>query len=498
MITRDTQVVGVGPDLTEDEFIAIVVPKSKLTTLDAQLAYRAIIAAMVSPAFCLAVFWHESNFGRLGICHDYNTKSPGNTRSSVTHVVEEVPTSKGTYIRYPSWAEGFRDLAVRLSVPNYIYGRKHLVTIAQIMPVFAPILDNNDPEIYINKVVQMMNGWLEQSVDMPAGGGGGSTAAMEIIDLSGSTPSSVYTERGFSVSELILHDTSGGGDYNNKSEAELQALLNATIRWFQGNGGVSIHYLVGPEKLGGKIYRLCKEQFAAYHAVGNKGLSTVNGFTISKDNRIAIGIERFGQPNDTVGPNQRAAMLWLVVDICKRYGLSAGQVISHASIQSDRTDGRVLLQAARDAVTNGGTIVSPDFDPIMKYVDDNGGEAVFGKPLGGLYGTNGSVERDFTFAHLYLDKTSGKVVPEMKDRTNPLGKKVGAGIYGKAKENGLMLITNEQWFSPDPGQPGLGKMSRAWAQDSKGVTVVLMASEEPELAKPGQDTPWKVEVLEVM
>jgi hypothetical protein len=222
--------------------------------------------------------------------------------------------------------------------------------------------------------------------------------------------------------------------------------------------GVSIHYLVGPEKLGGKIYRLCKEQFAAYHAVGDKGLSTVNGFTISKDNRIAIGIERFGQPGDVVGPNQRAAMLWLVVDICKRYGLSASQVISHASIQSDRTDGRVLLQAARDAVTNGGTTVSPDFDPIMKYVNDNGGEAVFGKPLGGQYGTNGSVERDFTFAHLYLDKTSGKVVPEMKDRTNPLRfPKVGAGIYSKAKENNLMLITNEQWYSPDPA-------SRAWAR----------------------------------
>jgi hypothetical protein len=292
--------------------------------------------------------------------------------------------------------------------------------------------------------------------------GGSSTSSMEIIDLSGSTPSSVYTERGFPVSELILHDTSGGGDFNNKSEAELQALLNATIRWFQGSGGVSIHYLVGPEKLGGKIYRLCKEQFAAYHAVGNKGLSTVNGFTISKDNRIAIGIERFGQPGDVVGPNQRTAMLWLVVDICKRYGLSANQVISHASIQSDRTDGRVLLQAARDAVANGGTTVSPDFDPIMKYVNDNGGEAVFGKPLGGQYGTNGSVERDFTFAHLYLDKTSGKVVDEPTgfERAGNRGWDAGTTAKPRKTTSCLSLTLGLPLPARWPGQddPGLGEV----------------------------------------
>jgi hypothetical protein len=139
---------------------------------------------------------------------------------------------------------------------------------------------------------------------------------------------------------------------------------------------------------------------------------------------------------------------------------------------------------------------NPVYDPCMDYFNAHGGEAVFGKPIGGQFGTNGSVERMFEFAHLYLDKATGKVIAQMKDRTNPLDKNVGPGIYGKCKEWGLTLISNEQWFSPDPGQPGLGKMSRAYAQDASKKTFVILASEQPELAQPGKDTPWKVEQFE--
>lgn len=134
-------------------------------------------------------------------------------------------------------------------------------------------------------------------------------------------------------------------------------------------------------------------------------------------------------------------------------------------------------------------------EPFASYFLNNGAVGKFGHAKSGLYGTMGSQEQLFDFAHFKL--VNGKVEVEMVDRTNPQGFKVGAGIYGKCKELNLRLIVGEQWFSPDPGQPGLGKMSRAWAQDANGVTLVLMASEQPELAKPGQDTPWKVEVLEV-
>jgi hypothetical protein len=126
------------------------VPKSKLTTLDAQLSYRAVVAERVSPAFCLAVSsgTKASSAGWASA----TTSTPGRrvtpARPSRSKV-RRLKLPQGTYIRYPSWEEGFRDLAVRLSVPNYIYGRKGLVTIAQIMPVFAPVSDDNNDPIFI-------------------------------------------------------------------------------------------------------------------------------------------------------------------------------------------------------------------------------------------------------------------------------------------------------------------------------------------------------------
>lgn len=75
---------------------------------------------------------------------------------------------------------------------------------------------------------------------------------------------------------------------------------------------------------------------------------------------------------------------------------------------------------------------------------------------------------------------------------NPKKFDVGPGMLGRAATEQMIFITNEQFFIPD-NQPGLGKMSRAWVQDSAGVTYIYMASELVEQAKPGQDTPWKVE-----
>jgi hypothetical protein len=86
-------------------------------------------------------------------------------------------------------------------------------------------------------------------------------------------------------------------------------------------------------------------------------------------------------------------------------------------------------------------------DPLMDYYNANGGEAAFGEPIGGQYGTNGSVERMFTKAHLYIDRATNKVIVEQILNLN--GFVVGHGFrdyfekYGGIKFFGLPL-SNEQ------------------------------------------------------
>lgn len=200
-----------------------------------------------------------------------------------------------------------------------------------------------------------------------------------IIDLSPQTPSGVYEpNRGnFAVKLLVLHDTVGSTQYPDRNDLGVdasgyQSRENSTIRWFQGGGEVSIHYLVGPEATGAKVYRLCQESWVAYHAGGTANYPSswhapdgtfyqgqVNGVGII--NWISIGIERWGGLTETPGPNQTSAMLALASDIARRYQLTPDQIVSHKQLEGDRQDGVVLLGLIRAAVAQGQiTPVSPD------------------------------------------------------------------------------------------------------------------------------------------
>jgi hypothetical protein len=443
VITRDSVVVGLtSPDMSEDAFVAVVVPKSSLIEQDARAAYKAIVAERVSPAFTLAIFWHESNFGRLGICHDFNTKSPGNTRSSVTLKGETIQTPQGTYIRYPSWEEGYRDLAVRLSTPNYIYGRKRLTSIAQIMPVFAPILDGNNPTLYIDKIVSLMNGWIQ-----PGGQQESNTMTIQIDDRSSQLASGKSSDRGnYQIDELVLHETSGQNDVRNAAPDLARVLDNATISWFlTPRSDVSIHYLIGGENLGAPIYRLCPESQAAYHVIGRKG--SVDGFSI--DNHESIGIERMGQPNDNPGPNQTRALCELALDICKRNPrITPDRIFSHANLQDDRRDGNTLLAV------------------VKKYVSDNLG-----------------------VSHVESNNQGGGYNP------NPNNLAIGQGMLDALRQRGLVALTNEMYFSPNANQPGLGQTSHLWAHDSSGKVFILIAIEHPETATAGKPAQWEVKTV---
>lgn len=415
MITRNTVVTGQSvPDLTFEQFEAIAQAAPAASTT--QACYDVITRHGVSVAFALAIYLQESSFGTAG--YGPKHRSPGNCRSNQNGKGVIVDTGEdGKFVKYARWEDGWDDLAYRLVKPGFDYQRAGATTISKIIHIWSPEKDKNRPEEYIANCVKWMNGWLKES------------NTVEIIDLTANTPGKVFTTRLLPVSEVVLHETSGPPDKNSNSLEAVKSANANTIRWFQGSAttGVSIHYYIGPEKMGAPIYRLCNEDKTAYHAIGDKGFY-VNA---SKDNHMSIGIERFGYPTEPVGPKQETALLWLVSDIAKRRKLKAEQIISHASIQDDRTDGRILLEACREAVRNGGT--------------SNVGTAPTNKPF----------------------------------NPNPKNLVVGQGVIDKAVAEKLEIISNEQFFSPNQDQPaGLTQRSYTWATKNGVIYMIVGIQDE--------------------
>jgi N-acetylmuramoyl-L-alanine amidase len=166
MITSDTIVVGVEPRMSRQKFIESLVGTPSES--EAGEGWDRIVKWRVDPLFARAVFRHESTDGKYGVCFEYDTKSPGNTRLSTIGrgSLVSVP-GKGQYVKHESWADGWEDLARRLVDPRMPYTQKGAVTIAQIIPIWAPRSDNNSPENYIGAVTRDMSAWEETLTVQP-------------------------------------------------------------------------------------------------------------------------------------------------------------------------------------------------------------------------------------------------------------------------------------------------------------------------------------------
>lgn len=108
----------------------------------------------IDPAFALAFFIHESSAGTQGVA--VNTKSIGNIRCTPGYQCLQT-SGNGSFRKYVSWEAGIEDW-YKLIKELYI-GKWGLKTLGQIIPVYAPSADKNNPASYIQHVAQLVEGW---------------------------------------------------------------------------------------------------------------------------------------------------------------------------------------------------------------------------------------------------------------------------------------------------------------------------------------------------
>jgi hypothetical protein len=162
LINSDSQVVNVPPDIPKSKFIQVLKDARSPAFSEASACYDAIIKEGLSPAFILAIFFHESRLATdpksMVVIH--GTRNPGNCRTSRIGVKTIITTERGNFVKYDSWEQGFKDCTVRLKDKNYVYAQEGRVTISQIIERWAPKGDqDNDPAGYINAVISLINSW---------------------------------------------------------------------------------------------------------------------------------------------------------------------------------------------------------------------------------------------------------------------------------------------------------------------------------------------------
>lgn len=169
---------------------------------------------------------------------------------------------------------------------------------------------------------------------------------------------------------IVLHAT---------TQDSVQESLD-TLRTRNSGGPVSAHYLIGRD---GALYQLVSDQARAWHAgPGRWG-------TITDVNSVSIGIELDNDGDSPYPPEQIAALLRLLEDLCTRLDIPRAQVIAHADMAPTRKvdPGRWFPWAQLAAAGFGRWPANldreppPGFDPmvamrLLGYATDDPGAAL--------------------------------------------------------------------------------------------------------------------------
>lgn len=141
--------VGGSPSVDADQINQILEYYDSPASGKGQTLYDLGVEYGVDPVYALAFFMQESRFGTTGVARV--TLSLGNIRATSGYESYE------GYRKYQSWEAGFEDW-YRLIKVQYMQKWK-LLTIDQIIPIYAPSEDNNNVKAYIRAVKSAVNTW---------------------------------------------------------------------------------------------------------------------------------------------------------------------------------------------------------------------------------------------------------------------------------------------------------------------------------------------------
>lgn len=105
----------------------------------------------IDPAFALAFFHHESDYGTRGM-------------AVVTHSLGNIRCTPGFgscvdgYRSYATWEQGIADWYALIHDVYVAQGRD---TVATILPIYAPVADGNDVQAYVRAVMEDVARWRE-------------------------------------------------------------------------------------------------------------------------------------------------------------------------------------------------------------------------------------------------------------------------------------------------------------------------------------------------
>lgn len=156
-VTPQTLTIRHTPRITLERFRSILTGAGSPAAPEADALWAACLARDCDPAVAMAFFRHESTYGTAGVARA--TKNWGNLRRSPGKRGVVRDTGRGPFAFYPTWTAGLMDWCDLLRGP--IYEGDGLVTVAQVLPRYAPSSDGNAPARYAQAVCDAVNGWQE-------------------------------------------------------------------------------------------------------------------------------------------------------------------------------------------------------------------------------------------------------------------------------------------------------------------------------------------------